>query len=412
VNLGQHFLSAWQALMTNKLRSFLTILGIVIGVGAVVFLVSFGRGQQAAMTSIFENMGANAIYVSGSSRQLMGGTRPIGTLTQEDAEALSNENKAPAVIAVAPMYNQMYKAVYGNQIRTISVMGTTMAIQDILNYKVAKGNFFNDQDEHRDASVCLLGPQAASDLFGTVNPIGETLRVGGRKFDVIGIFESRGGFMGGNADNFIMIPLPTMQSRFGIETTPQGHPVQTIVVQAASTGVVNTAKDQITAILQQRHHIREGEENDFNVIDMQEILKRMQQSMAVFQVFLASVASISLIVGGIGIMNIMLVSVTERTREIGIRKAVGARRRDILVQFLVESAMLSLSGGIIGLVIAGLGSVAVTGQTMNGMPVSAPISLDIIVIALLVAIFTGIVSGTYPAFRAARLDPIESLRHE
>lgn len=410
MSILEYIISSWQSIISNKMRSILTILGIVIGVGAVVFLVSFGRGQQEQMTSIFENMGANAIYISPASKQFSGAARQ--DLTVEDAEALTLANKAPSVAAVAPMYTKMLKCVYGNQTRTIAINGATIPIQRVLNYKVATGNFYNENDERRNNNVAVLGDQAAQDLFGSVNPIGETLRIGGRKFEVIGIFEQRGGFMGGSADNFIMIPLSTMQTRFGIEATPQGHPVQTVVVEAVTTDEINNAKTQITDIIRQRHHLREGEENDFNVVDMQEILKRMQQTMAIFQVFMASVASISLIVGGIGIMNIMLVSVTERTREIGVRKAIGAKRNDILVQFLVESGMLSVSGGIIGLLLAVAGSIAVQGQTMNNMPIRAPISFDIVLMALLVAFFTGIVSGTYPAFRAAKLDPIEALRHE
>lgn len=407
----EYIISSWQSLSSNKMRSSLTILGIVIGVGAVVFLVSFGHGQQEQMTSIFENMGANAIYISATSRQVLG-TGTENVLTIEDAGALTERNKAPAIAAVAPMYSKMLKCVYINQTRTLSINGATIPIQRVLNYKVAQGNFFNEEDERRNNNVAILGDQAAMDLFGSVNPIGGSMRIGGRKFEIIGIFEQRGGFMGGSADNFIMIPLSTMQSRFGIESTPMGRPVQTIIVEAVDTSSINAAKDQITQILRQRHHIREGEENDFNVVDMQEILKRMQQTMAIFQLFMASVASISLIVGGIGIMNIMLVSVTERTREIGLRKAIGARQHDILIQFMVESAMLSVSGGIIGLLLSVIVSLSIQGQTMNNMPVRAPISPDIIVMALTVALFTGIVSGTYPAFRAAKQDPIEALRYE
>jgi len=411
LSILEYIISAWQTLISNKMRSFLTMLGIVIGVGAVVFLVSFGRGQQEQLNSIFRNMGANAIYISPTSRQFLGAGKQ-NALTIEDAEALTEKNKAPAIEAVAPMSSRVMKCIRANKIYDITINGATVPIKKILNYNIAQGNFFNEEDEHKHAQVAVLGDKTAQNLFGSENPIGQNIRIGARNFEVIGVFEQRGGFMGGSADDFIMIPLTTMQSRFSRFTTPQGHPVQTVVVEAVSTDLINAAKEQITSILRQRHHLREGDENDFNVIDMQEILKRMQQSMAIFQLFIASVASISLIVGGIGIMNIMLVSVTERTREIGLRKAIGAKRTDILLQFLVESSMLSVSGGVIGLLLAAIASLAIQGQTLNNMPIRAPISFDIVLMALAVALFTGIISGTYPAFRAARLDPIESLRHE
>jgi putative ABC transport system permease protein len=209
-----------------------------------------------------------------------------------------------------------------------------------------------------------------------------------------------------------MIPLTTMQAKIVTQTSPRGRPVQTIAVKATSPDEIDNATEQIVTILRQRHNIREGEDDDFTVVDMQEILNSMEQALGVFSVFLGSVGAISLVVGGIGIMNIMLVSVTERTREIGIRKAVGAKRRDILLQFLVESAMLSLSGGVIGLLFAVAGTLLVSGVELGGYTVKAPVSIDIVVAALSVAIGIGLASGAYPAFRAASLDPIESLRHE
>ncbi|GAG06459.1 unnamed protein product, partial [marine sediment metagenome] len=262
--------------------------------------------------------------------------------------------------------------------------------------------FISEDDVRRRTDVALLGSKTASDLFGTVNPLGEIIRVSGRKFEIIGVLEEKGAMFGA-ADDFVMIPLTTMQSRILGQTTARGRPVQTIGVTAVSTDQIDAAREQISAILRQRHHIREGEDDDFVVIDMQEIINRMHEVLGIFQVFIGSVGAISLVVGGIGIMNIMLVSVTERTREIGIRKAVGAKRRDILRQFLIEAAMLSLSGGVIGLTIALIGTVLVTGVELGAYSVKAPLSLDIAIIALSVAIFVGLASGIYPAYRAARL---------
>jgi len=392
------------------MRSALTILGIVIGVSAVVFLVSFGKGHQENITAIFESMGANAIYITNANMQ-QGLTGSTGSLTLEDAEALADPYRAPSVELAAPMIEKMVKVTYGNEDVTSNVVGTTPNIQDITSYPLAIGEFISDNDIRKRTSVAVIGYQVAIDLFGTEDPLGKTVRIAGRKFEVIGVLEKKGGMMG-TADDYIMIPITTMQSKITTQTSARGRPIQTIAVKAVNSDEIDAATDQITAILRQRHHIREGSDDDFIVVDMQEILNSMQDALGIFSLFLGSVGAISLVVGGIGIMNIMLVSVTERTREIGIRKAVGAKRRDILRQFLVEAAMLSLSGGVIGLLIALAGSLLVSGVDLGGYSVKAPVSIDIVVIALAVAIFIGLSSGSYPAFRAARLDPIESLRHE
>jgi putative ABC transport system permease protein len=402
---------AVMALRSNKLRSALTLLGIMIGVGAVVFVVSFGRGQEQNMTAMFESMGTNTIFVSGSSRQIMG-VRPTATITTGDYEALLNTDYKSCISTIAPSSSAQLPVVYGNQTRMTNVTGSTLEIQDIRRYELLQGNFFSEQDYRRNANVVVLGNQAAVDLFGSANAVGEWVRIAGRNFEIIGVLDKKGGFGGSQADNFVMMPLSTMSSRFASYSGPRGRPLTYILFEAKNTDSIKAAKTLITDTLRKTHHLRADQEPDFTVTDMQEIMKRSRESQAVFSLFLGSVAAISLLVGGIGIMNIMLVSVTERTREIGICKAIGARRRDIMWQFLSEAAMLSLFGGITGVLIAlGLGLLA-SGQSMGFYTVSVPISPDIIIIALGVSVATGLVSGTYPALRAASLDPIEALREK
>ena len=411
MNIWESIVSSWNTLKANKMRSGLTVLGIVIGVSAVVFLVSFGKGHQENITQIFEEMGANAIYVTGTS-MTQGFTGGTGSLTLEDAEALLDPNRAPSVEAVAPMIEKMDRASYGTEDTLTDVIGVTPDILKMTSYPIEKGRFIEDTDVRKRTSVAVLGYQTKQDLFGSdEEAVGESIRVAGRKFEVVGVLEKKGGMLG-TADDYVMIPLTTMQTKITTQTSARGRPVQTIAVKAVNPEEIDAATEQIKTILRQRHHIREGEDDDFTVVDMQEILNSMEQALGIFSVFLGSVGAISLVVGGIGIMNIMLVSVTERTREIGIRKAVGAKRSDILRQFLVEAAMLSLAGGIIGLLIAVMGTLLVSGLDLGGYEVSAPISTDIVIIAILVAVGIGLISGSYPAFRAARLDPIESLSHE
>ena len=409
MNFWENIVSSWQSLWSNKTRSFLTILGIVIGVSAVVFLVSFGNGHQQNITEIFESMGANAIYISGTTGNSV--TGGAGSLTLEDAEALADPNRAPSIEAVAPMIVKMGNVSFGTEDTITDITGITPDILTMTSYPIDSGRFITVEDLRRRTNVAVLGNQVKDELFGDIDPVGQTIRVAGKQFEIVGTIEKKGGMMG-TADDYVMIPLTTMQTKISTETSTRGRPIQTIAVKAVSPEQIPAATDQITTILRQRHHIKEGDDDDFVVIDMQEIVKSMQEALGIFSLFLGAVGAISLVVGGIGIMNIMLVSVTERTREIGIRKAVGARRKDILRQFMVEAAMLSLSGGIVGLLIAAAGCILVSGVDLGGYPVNAPISPDIVIIALIVSLFVGLVSGTYPAFRAARLDPIESLRHE
>jgi len=400
-----------QILRANKMRSGLTILGIVIGVSSVVFLISFGRGHEANLMAIFKSLGAETIYVTSSSQmtdQISGITRK---LTMEDAIALENSNRLPSVALVSPFIEKMSTVTYANEKVSTDVMGVMPNIRSIIDYPIERGLYITDEDVMSGASVVVLGATARVNLFKDEDPLGKSIRVDGRIFEVVGMLQAKGGFLPG-ADDFIMIPLTTMQAKLMGETTTEGRPVQTIAVRAVSSDHIGSAKDEAISVLRQRHHIREGEDNDFYVMDMREILNQMKQALEVFQVFLASVGAISLVVGGIGIMNIMLVSVTERTREIGIRKAVGARRLDIMKQFLVESAILSISGGVIGILIAFLFVLMVTGVNLGGYTVQAPFSLDIVLIALAVSTFIGISSGLYPAFHAARMDPVESLRYQ
>lgn len=401
MSIWESIKTAWQSIFANKMRSSLTMLGIVIGVCAVVLLVALGQGFQNSMTETFNNMGASALYVSQSTSRTVTVMRP---LTVDDAEALKDKMLAPSISVVSPTRQTRTTIQYGNNDASVSVTGVTPLITQIRNYQVDQGRFITDQDISTRSSVAVLGYQTALDLFGTESSLGKTVRVSGSRFQVVGTLQKMGGFGG---DSYVLIPLSTMQSRL-----TGGNEVQQIAVKAASPDLVDAVIAEITSILRTRHYISPGAADDFQITDMRETLASMQSTLATFSIFMGAVGAISLIVGGIGIMNIMLVSVTERTREIGIRKAIGAKRRDILLQFLIEAAAISLSGGLIGLGLALLSANLMGNINMGNSTVTPEVSGTIIIIALAVSIGTGLISGTYPAFRAARLDPIESLRHE
>jgi putative ABC transport system permease protein len=389
------------------------MLGILIGVAAVISVISLVRAQQVQQTEAFASLGASLIYVMPGAPSTGGAGGMIGTavLTVEDGEAI--KRNAPSVAAVAPVVQTTAHIVAGGKNMGTMVAGVTPEYQWVNNLAMAQGNFITERDYIGRSRVVVLGHQIAEILFGAMDPVGQTVRIEGSQFKVSGVLESKGSAFGVE-DLVVLAPLSTVQSTLvSKQISSIGHSVSAISIQAKNKESINSAKEEITYTLRQRHHLKEGEDDDFTIISMEAVSSIAEQILGIVQIILGAIASISLLVGSIGIMNIMLVSVVERTREIGLRKAVGAKRRDILTQFLTESAVLGICGGIIGIALGWLIiKIASIMATSAGFPFPAMMPGDVIALAVGVSLFVGLASGIYPAFRAARLDPIEALRHE
>ena len=412
MSLAKTLRTALTALTTNKMRSALTVLGIIIGVTAVISLMSIGQGSQAAITSQIESLGTNLLYVrAGASSQgiVRGAQGSANTLTMADAEAIA---ELSSVAAVAPQVGTFAQVVAGSENTNTQILGVTPEYSSVRNYQVADGEFITDAQVEAKSLVVVLGSNVAETLFGETSPVGQYIKINGRQFKVIGVLESKGSTGLGSQDDIVLAPITTVQYRLSSSQTVSGQKtVQTIYVQVVNVKQTDTAIQQITSILEQRHNITNGED-DFTITSQQETIDTLKESTQVWVILLGAIAGISLLVGGIGIMNIMLVSVTERTREIGIRKALGAKRRDILLQFLVEAASMSLIGGAIGVFVGWGFSALISGMSLGGTTIETVMSVNIPILAVSVAAAIGIIFGLYPAYRAARLNPIEALRYE
>jgi putative ABC transport system permease protein len=401
---------AYRALRTNKMRSALTMLGVIIGVAAVIATVAVGAGATARIQQQIASLGSNLIIIIPGSITTSGirlGSGIALTLTEDDGRAIVAQ--CPAVSIAAPTVRRGEQVIAGNNNWATSIQGVTPDYLTVRDLAVEHGSAFTGQDVDGATKVALLGKTVTDNLFNGGDPVGQTIRIRNVPFTVIGVLSPKGQSPGGqDQDDVILIPLSTAKKKvLGVSQASAGA-VGTIMVQAVNSGAINAAQDQMRALLRQRHHLQPSQDDDFTMRNLEEVFAAQESSARVMAVLLAVIASVSLIVGGIGIMNIMLVSVTERTREIGLRQAVGARTGDILLQFLVEAVAISLLGGIAGIGV-GLAASAIISHVAHWSTVLSPAS---ILLAFAFSGLVGIFFGYYPARKAAFLDPIEALRYE
>ncbi len=401
--------TAWVGVLTHKLRSFLTMLGIVIGVGAVIALMSIGRGAEADIISRIESLGSDLIIIRPGAT-VFGGVRSTAgsatTLTLEDAAAISEQ--VPYVASVAPSYSRSLQLVVGAQNMNAQVTGVTPEYQWAYNLQTTAGAFVSEYDYQRGAKVAVLGSNVKETLFEGADPVGQQIRMGDNIVRVIGVLESKGAMMG-SSDDAILIPLTALQQMVAQPRTSQGERVvSSIALTVTDQEQASYVVAETTTLLRSRHQLGPGIDDDFAITSLEEIASAMSEMISTMTLLLGAIAAISLLVGGIGVMNIMLVSVLERTREIGIRKALGARERDIWGQFLIEAVFLTFAGGIIGVILGWVVSLVVDRMGLMTTVVTA----DIVILAVSVAVGIGLFFGFYPAWNASRLNPIDALRAE